>query len=62
LIAVFFGRWVRKLSKQVQDRIADTNVIVDETLQGIQIVKAFSNEAFEVGRYRPACSRRGPWR
>lgn len=52
LIAVFFGRWVRKLSKQVQDRIADTNVIVDETLQGIQIVKAFSNEAFEVGRYR----------
>ncbi|MCL4281064.1 MAG: ATP-binding cassette domain-containing protein [Flavobacteriales bacterium] len=52
LVAVFFGRWIRKLSKQVQDRIADTNVIVDETLQGIQNVKAFSNEAFEVGRYR----------
>jgi ABC-type multidrug transport system fused ATPase/permease subunit len=29
----------------VQDRIADTNVIVDETLQGIQNVKAFANEA-----------------
>ncbi|MEO8733263.1 MAG: ABC transporter transmembrane domain-containing protein, partial [Flavobacteriales bacterium] len=46
LIAVFFGRYIRKLSTQVQDRIADTNVIVDETLQGIQNVKAFSNEAF----------------
>ncbi|MBK9599089.1 MAG: ATP-binding cassette domain-containing protein [Flavobacteriales bacterium] len=52
LIAVFFGRYIRKLSTQVQDRIADTNVIVDETLQGIQNVKAFSNEAFEVARYR----------
>ena len=52
LIAVFFGRYIRKLSTQVQDRIADTNVIVDETLQGIQNVKAFSNESFEVGRYR----------
>ncbi len=51
LIAVFFGRYIRKLSTQVQDRIADTNVIVDETLQGIQNVKAFSNEAFEVARY-----------
>ncbi|MCB0759497.1 MAG: ATP-binding cassette domain-containing protein, partial [Flavobacteriales bacterium] len=52
LIAVFFGSYIRKLSKQVQDRIADTNVIVDETLQGIQNVKAFSNEGFEVARYR----------
>lgn len=52
LVAVFFGNYIRKLSKQVQDRIADTGVIVDETLQGIQNVKAFSNEAYEVARYR----------
>jgi ABC-type multidrug transport system fused ATPase/permease subunit len=51
LVAVFFGRYIRKLSKQVQDRIADSNVIVEETLQGIQSVKAFSNEAYETGRY-----------
>lgn len=51
LVAVFFGRFIRKLSKQVQDRIADSNVIVDETLQGIQSVKAFSNEGFEIRRY-----------
>jgi ABC-type multidrug transport system fused ATPase/permease subunit len=63
LVAVFFGRYMRKLSKQVQDRIAESNVIVDETLQGIQSVKAFSNEGFEVrGATGPACCRRGPWR
>ena len=52
LVAVFFGRFIRRLSKEVQDRIADTNVIVDETLQGIQNVKAFANEAWEAARYR----------
>ena len=51
LVAVFFGRFIRKLSKQVQDRIAESNVIVDETLQGIQNVKAFSNERYETQRY-----------
>ncbi|MBP8824519.1 MAG: ATP-binding cassette domain-containing protein [Flavobacteriales bacterium] len=51
LVAVFFGRFIRKLSKQVQDRIAESNVIVDETLQGIQSVKAFSNEGYETRRY-----------
>ncbi len=51
LVAVFFGRFIRKLSKQVQDRIAESNVIVDETLQGIQSVKAFNNEGHETQRY-----------
>ncbi|MBK8498095.1 MAG: ATP-binding cassette domain-containing protein [Flavobacteriales bacterium] len=51
IVAVIFGRFIRKLSKEVQDRIADTNVVVDETLQGIQSVKAFANEAWESARY-----------
>jgi len=51
VIAVFFGRFIRKLSKQVQDRIAETNVIVDETMHGILNVKAFANEAWELVRY-----------
>ncbi|MBV6405284.1 MAG: ATP-binding cassette domain-containing protein [Flavobacteriales bacterium] len=51
LVAVLFGRFIGRLSRQVQDRIADTNVIVDETLQGIQSVKAFANEAWEIARY-----------
>ncbi|MEZ4791626.1 MAG: ABC transporter transmembrane domain-containing protein [Flavobacteriales bacterium] len=51
IVAVFFGRFVTKLSKQVQDKIAETGVIVDETLQGIQNVKAFANERWEAMRY-----------
>ncbi|MEO8069385.1 MAG: ABC transporter ATP-binding protein [Flavobacteriales bacterium] len=49
--AMFFGRYIQKLGKQVQDGIADSSTIVDETLQGIQNVKAFANEAWEMVRY-----------
>lgn len=49
--AMIFGRYIQKLSKKVQDGIADSGTIVDETLQGIQNVKAFANEAWEVVRY-----------
>jgi ABC transporter fused permease/ATP-binding protein len=52
LLALLFGRKIKKLSKQTQDELATTNVIVEETMQGIQVVKAFTNEMFEIGRYR----------
>jgi ABC transporter fused permease/ATP-binding protein len=51
VIAVVFGRFIRKLSRQAQDKLAESNTIVEETLQGIANVKAFVNEAFEAGRY-----------
>jgi ABC-type multidrug transport system fused ATPase/permease subunit len=47
-----FGRYIRKLSKKAQAQVADSNTIVEETLQGIQSVKAFTNEFFEMARYR----------
>jgi ATP-binding cassette subfamily B protein len=52
ILAVVFGKRLRELSKESQDRLADTNVIVEETLQGVATVKAFGNEWFEVARYR----------
>jgi ABC-type multidrug transport system fused ATPase/permease subunit len=52
ILVVFFGRYIRKLSKQAQSQVADSNTIVEETLQGIQSVKAFTNEFFEMARYR----------
>jgi ABC-type multidrug transport system fused ATPase/permease subunit len=52
LLAVFFGRFIRKFSKQVQAEVAKSNTIVEETLQGIQIVKTYTNEFFEISRYR----------
>ncbi|MFK7806397.1 MAG: ABC transporter ATP-binding protein [Saprospiraceae bacterium] len=49
--AIFFGRYIRKLSKERQDELAESNSILGESITGIQIVKAFSNELFEVRRY-----------
>lgn len=51
VLAMFFGRFIRKLTKQRQDVLADTNVIVEETMQSIRTVKAYTNEAFESNRY-----------
>jgi ABC-type multidrug transport system fused ATPase/permease subunit len=52
LLAVFFGRFIRKFSKEVQAEVAKSNTIVEETLQGIQSVKTYTNEFLEIGRYR----------
>jgi ABC transporter fused permease/ATP-binding protein len=52
VLAGIFGRYIRKLSKLAQAQVADSNTIVEETLQGIQSVKAFTNEYFEMGRYK----------
>ncbi|HNV27912.1 MAG TPA: ATP-binding cassette domain-containing protein, partial [Cyclobacteriaceae bacterium] len=52
LAALFFGKFIRKLSKKTQDQLASSNVIVEETLQSIAVVKSFTNELFEVIRYK----------
>jgi ABC transporter fused permease/ATP-binding protein len=49
--AVIFGRFIRKYSKNVQDKVAESQVVVEETMQGISIVKAFANEWYEIARY-----------
>jgi ABC-type multidrug transport system fused ATPase/permease subunit len=52
LLAVVFGRYIRRFSRLVQDEVANSNTIVEETLQGIQSVKTYTNEFFEMLRYR----------
>jgi len=52
IIARIFGTFIRKLSKQTQDKVAESNTIVEETLQAITNVKAFANETFEIFRYK----------
>ncbi|BAI72960.1 ATP-binding cassette subfamily B [Azospirillum sp. B510] len=44
---VFFGRRVRKLSRDSQDRIADVGSFVEETLAAIRTVQAFTHEAID---------------
>lgn len=52
LIGIFFGKYIKKLSKNAQDDIAESNGVVDETLHGIASVKAYANEFFEIARYK----------
>ncbi len=51
ILALIFGKYIRKLSKKTQDQLAASNVIVEESLQSISVVKAFTNELFEIARY-----------
>ena len=52
ILARVFGKFIRKFSKQVQAKVAESNTIVEETLQGIQSVKSYTNEYFEIARYQ----------
>lgn len=56
VLVVVFGRYIRKLSKQAQRQVADSNTVVEECLQGIQSVKTYTNEYFEMLRYRARTS------
>ena len=52
IIAVFFGRFIRRLSKEAQDHSATSNSIVEEALTGISNVKSFTNELFILSKYK----------
>ncbi len=49
--AMFFGRFIRKLSKKRQKALADSNIVLSETTQGANTVKSYTNEWFEISRY-----------
>ncbi|WP_414654185.1 ABC transporter ATP-binding protein [Hyalangium sp.] len=52
--AVAYGRRVRKLSKEVQDALAASNEVAEESLSGVRTVRSFAAEKSEVARYRGA--------
>ncbi|MGV3621653.1 MAG: ABC transporter ATP-binding protein [Archangium sp.] len=54
LAAVFYGRKVRKLSKDSQDALARASEVAVESLGGIRTVRSFAAEKKEAARYRSA--------
>ena len=52
VIAIVFGKFIKKLSKAAQDEAAASNVILEESLMGISNVKSFTNEGFMLGKYK----------
>lgn len=51
LIAILYGRKIRKYSKGLQDKISESSIIVSEALTGITSVKAFTSEHLEIKKY-----------
>jgi ATP-binding cassette, subfamily B, bacterial MsbA len=51
------GRRIRRSVESSQSRLGELNQILQETLSGNRVVKAFGMERFEVGRFREAARR-----
>ncbi len=53
----YFGQKIRKLSRNIQDDLADSTAVAEDALGAIRLVKAFVREEYEVGRYVTAIER-----
>ncbi|MEM6431505.1 MAG: ABC transporter transmembrane domain-containing protein [Deinococcota bacterium] len=47
----YFGRKLKKLSTEFQDRVADANASAEEAISGVRVVKSFTAEGLERNRY-----------
>ncbi|MBV9069122.1 MAG: ATP-binding cassette domain-containing protein [Acidobacteria bacterium] len=54
---VHFGRRLRGTTHRSQERMADMATLLEETIRGVRIVKAFTMERFEIGRFHLATKR-----
>ena len=52
--AVFYGRSIRALARQVQDALAQSNEVAEESISGIRTVRSFDAERSETERYGKA--------
>lgn len=57
LPVVQFGRRLRRATRVSQERMADVATILEETIKGFRIVKAFAMEKFEIRRFHEATQR-----
>ena len=58
---VQFGKRLRKTTHRSQERMAEIATLLEETIRGVRIVKAFTMEPFEIGRFREATRRHLRW-
>jgi ATP-binding cassette, subfamily B, bacterial MsbA len=61
LPVVQFGKRLRGTTHRSQERMADIATQLEETIRGVRIVKAFTMERFEIGRFRAATKRHLGW-
>jgi subfamily B ATP-binding cassette protein MsbA len=53
-LGVYFGRKLRSMSTEVQDRLAEATSVLEETISGVRIVQSFAREPYEVERFSQA--------
>jgi subfamily B ATP-binding cassette protein MsbA len=58
---VQFGKRLRRTTHRSQERMAEIATLLEETIRGVRIVKAFTMEPFEIGRFREATRRHLRW-
>jgi subfamily B ATP-binding cassette protein MsbA len=51
ILATLFGRLIRRISTEVQDRLADASSVLEETVAGVRVVQSFGREPYEVARF-----------
>lgn len=54
IFALFFGRKIRKISRQTQDELAEANEVAEESFSGLVHVKSYTRESYESARYKTA--------
>ncbi|HZY42621.1 MAG TPA: ABC transporter transmembrane domain-containing protein [Anaerolineae bacterium] len=57
VVALLFGRRLRKLSSAVQDQLAGATTVLEESIGGVRVVQSFTRESYEIGRFRDAIER-----
>jgi ABC-type multidrug transport system fused ATPase/permease subunit len=57
IVAVVFGKFIKRLAKEAQEEIAKSNTLTEEALMGITNVKAFTNELFLTHKYQSLIER-----
>jgi ATP-binding cassette, subfamily B, bacterial MsbA len=58
---VQFGKRLRKTTHRSQERMAEIATLLEETIRGVRIVKAFTMEPFEISRFREATRKHLRW-
>jgi subfamily B ATP-binding cassette protein MsbA len=51
VVAILFGRRLRRISSQVQDQLATATTILEESIGGVRVVQSFTREKYEIGRF-----------
>jgi len=51
-VVIRIGKKLRKYTLRSQEKVADVTAVLEETITGVRVVKAFSMEKFEIDKFR----------